>query len=145
MKDFLKKNAITFSIIGGTVILAGIAIFTAVRLYQLRQTPVAPSVPESEPAATGGINYEDTACSALTFTLTTQTPTPTPTATPTSTPTATPTSSPTPTPSPGTSSTPTPAGTPLAELPSAGVATPTILGFGLGALLIMAAIALLML
>jgi len=41
----------TTLIIVATLILAGIAIFTAVRLYQLRQEAVAPTAPTSEPAA----------------------------------------------------------------------------------------------
>jgi len=41
----------TIIIIAATVVLAGIAIFTAVRLFQLREQAVAPTAPESEPEA----------------------------------------------------------------------------------------------
>lgn len=41
----------TVLIIIATVILAGVAVFTAYRLYQLRQQPVAPNVPSSYPKA----------------------------------------------------------------------------------------------
>ncbi len=51
MKEFLKKNTVTILIVVATLVLAGIAIFTAVRLYQLRQKAVAPTAPESRPRA----------------------------------------------------------------------------------------------
>lgn len=51
MMNFLKKNWVTVLIVVATVILAGIAIYTAIRLYQLRQTTVAPNAPSSQPAA----------------------------------------------------------------------------------------------
>ena len=38
-------------IVIATLILAGVAIFTAIRLYQLRQQAVAPTAPESKPEA----------------------------------------------------------------------------------------------
>ena len=44
-------NIKTIAIVIATIILAGVAIFTAVRLYQLRQEAVAPTAPESEPEA----------------------------------------------------------------------------------------------
>lgn len=65
MKDFLKSKVVTIVILLATLILAGIAIFTAVRLYQLRQQAVAPNAPESKPAAA-----TPSSCQALTFTLT---------------------------------------------------------------------------
>lgn len=46
MKEFLKEKLPTIAIITFTVILGGIAVFTAFRLYQLRQEPVAPTAPE---------------------------------------------------------------------------------------------------
>lgn len=49
--SFLKKNIVTVIILIATVLLASIAIFTAIRLYQLRQQPVAPNQPASSPAA----------------------------------------------------------------------------------------------
>jgi outer membrane biosynthesis protein TonB len=104
------------------LIIAGISIFTAVRLYQLRQKPVAPNVPESKPeAATSGVF----SCQQLVFTI--QTPTPTPTRTPTPTPTRTPTPTPTrtPTPTPTRTPTPTPPGSTATPTPPGSTATPT--------------------
>ena len=54
MKDYLKKNRLTLIIVVATVTLAGVAIFTALRLYQLRGEPVAPTAPTSQPAASTG-------------------------------------------------------------------------------------------
>jgi len=51
MKNFFKGKAATAIILLATFVLAGIAIFTAIRLYQLRQQPVAPNVPSSRPRA----------------------------------------------------------------------------------------------
>lgn len=90
----MNKNKLTvIGIVLTTVILAGVAIFTAMRLYQTRTEPVAPNAPSSKPKAQEVVN----ACS-LSFTLATSTPTATPTATPTRTPTATPTVTATPVP-----------------------------------------------
>lgn len=75
MNEFLRKNTVTLLIVLATIILAGVAIFTAIRLYQTRQVAVTPNVPSSQPAA--AIN---TACQTLAFTI--ATPTPSPTATP---------------------------------------------------------------
>ena len=102
MKKIFKGKAGTAIILVFTVILAGIAIFTAVRLYELRQQPVAPNVPSSIPRAA-----ENSACS-LSFTLGTSTSSPTPTPTGTSSPTPTPTGTSTPTDTP----TVTPTGAP---------------------------------
>ena len=168
MKDFIKNKLVTGLIVVATVILAGVAIFTALRLYQLRKESVAPTAPESEPAAV----TVPIACQALQFTITVS-PTPTPTSgvtpTPSLTPTATPspTSSPTPTPtsppiggpSPTPTATATPTGTPTPTptttqvtqasptpggetLPDAGGGLPTILGASLGILLILFSLAL---
>lgn len=79
-----------------TFVLAGVAIFTAVRLYQLRQQPVAPNVPSSIPRAA----EIPGSCSALAFTLSSASPSPTPSGTASPTPTG--------------SSTPNPSGTPNA-------------------------------
>lgn len=46
-----------------TLVLAGIAVFTAIRLYNLRQESVAPTAPSSKPAAAG------TTCGGITGTL----------------------------------------------------------------------------
>jgi hypothetical protein len=51
MKEFFKGKVATVIILLATFILAGVAIFTAIRLYQLRQVAVAPNVPESKPQA----------------------------------------------------------------------------------------------
>lgn len=85
----MKGKVATIVILLATFILAGVAIFTAIRIYQLRQTSISPIAPSSKPAA-----QETTQCS-LTFTLGE-----TPTASPTSSPTASPTGSPSPTPVP---------------------------------------------
>lgn len=73
----MKNKIATIGIIIATLILAGVAVFTAVRLYQLRQQAVAPTAPTSKPKA----QEVPIACTLLTFTLG-ATPTPTPTATP---------------------------------------------------------------
>jgi uncharacterized repeat protein (TIGR01451 family) len=67
MKNFFKGKFGTIIIVLFTLILASVAIFTALRLYQLRQQPVAPNVPSSIPRAS------ENACS-LSFTVTPQTP-----------------------------------------------------------------------
>jgi len=99
MKNLFKGKIATVGIIIATLILAGVAVFTAVRLYQLRQEAVAPTAPTSKPKA----QEVPKACTSLAFVLgETPTPTPsgsgtpTPSGTPTETPTATPTSSGTP-------------------------------------------------
>lgn len=151
MKDFFKNRIVTILILLATLVLAGVAIFTAVRLYQLRQRAVAPTAPESVPEAA-----PPQACTALTFTLTTETPTPTvtgtatptptststptATATPTSTTTATPTTTTTATPTATTTSTATSTATPT--LPVAGVSGPTLFGLTLGGILIVIAVLL---
>ncbi len=138
MRDFFRKRIVTVIILIATVGLAGIAIFTAIRLYQLRQTTVAPNVPTSKPAAAAPI-----ACRALTFTISAATPTPTPTETPSGTPTPTPSGTATPTPSATPTATPASTATPLAptptpapQLPSSGTSLPTVIGIGAGILLL---------
>lgn len=51
----IKDNATTILVVFATVLLAGVAVFTAVRLYQLRGETVAPTSPDSMPAAAGTI------------------------------------------------------------------------------------------
>lgn len=104
MKNFLKSKFVTGIIILATLVLAGVAIFTAVRLFQLRNQAVAPNAPSSIPKAA----ELPSSCTALAFTLGAPTPTPsgTPTATPSGTPTATPTGTPSETPTPNPSATP---------------------------------------
>ena len=125
---FLKGKAPIFLAIGGTVVLAGIAVFTAVRLYQLRQQGVTPTAPEQPQAQ-----------------IPTSTPTPTPSPTPVSSLTLTPTGSLTPTvtprlsPTASVSAAPTkkPTATPTGtSLPDAGVSLPTIVGVSVGLLLL---------
>lgn len=86
MKDFLKNKIVTVLILVATIILAGVAIFTAIRLYQLRQEAVAPTAPESKPKAAA-----PQACETLVFTLSTSTSSPSPSASATVSPTSTPT------------------------------------------------------
>ncbi|MBL7036347.1 hypothetical protein ISR94_00675 [Candidatus Microgenomates bacterium] len=95
----MKKSKIsTILIIIATIVLAGVAIFTATRLYNLRNQAVAPNAPTSRPAA-----QEVSSCS-LSFTISVSTSSPTATSTssssPTATATATSTASSTPTASP---------------------------------------------
>lgn len=49
--DTIRKNFVTILVVGATVVLAGVAMFTGTRLYSLRQNPIAPNVPESNPGA----------------------------------------------------------------------------------------------
>jgi cell division septation protein DedD len=53
MKNFFKGKIATAIVLLSTFVLAGVAIFTAIRLYQLRQVSVAPNAPESQPKAAG--------------------------------------------------------------------------------------------
>ena len=87
MKNLFKGKLSTVIILLATFVLAGVAIFTAVRLYQLRQVPVAPNVPESAPQAAVDVQP---LCS-LRFTITPPSPTPTPSKSPSPTPSASPT------------------------------------------------------
>src|SRR3990170_5796224 len=57
MKEFIKGKFATTLIVIATVILAGVAIFTALRLYQLRKESVSPTSPESQPLAWDCSNY----------------------------------------------------------------------------------------
>ncbi len=47
----MKNKYTTIGILVSTILLAGIAIFTAIRLYQTRDTAVAPNAPKSNPEA----------------------------------------------------------------------------------------------
>lgn len=133
----MKKSKITtILIVIITIILAGVAIFTATRLYNLRDQAVAPTAPTSRPAA-----QVSTSCEVLTFTITTPTgsgtSSPTPTSTSSSSPTPTETST-----STSQDSTATPTTTTTPELPDAGTSWPTVLGGGLGILVIFGALLL---
>lgn len=149
MKDFFKGKFATGLVVIATVILAGVAIFTALRLYQLRTQSVSPTAPERPRASGGEDEGEKIACTNLAFSITipsstptptgelSPTPTPTLTGVPTSTPTATSTQQPSATSQP--TSTPTPSGT---TLPDAGISAPTIFGVSLGVLILAAAVLL---
>ncbi len=86
MNTFFKNKLVTVLILVATIILAGVAIFTAIRLYQLRQEAVAPTAPESKPRAAA----VPEACGSLVFTLTAIS-SPSPSASATASPTSTPT------------------------------------------------------
>jgi len=62
MSNFVKSKFGTILVLIATVILAGIAIFTAVRLYKLRQEAIAPTAPTSKPAAAGDLCPAAEAC-----------------------------------------------------------------------------------
>lgn len=138
MRDFFKSKVFTVVILLATLILAGIAIFTAIRLYQLRQEAVAPTAPTSKPAAA----EPPKACTVMSFTIGSPSPSPSPSGT--ATPTATPTGSPTATPTGTATATATATGTGTAapSLPSAGTSWPTIVGIGVGILVIVGSILL---
>ena len=108
MEELKRNKLATGIIIVATIILAFIAIFSALRLYNLREESISPAAPESVP-------FADTtsSCQIVSFTISTPTPTPTGTITPSPTGTITPVPSSTPT------STPVPTGT------NAPTATPT--------------------
>ena len=192
MKNFLKSKFGTILVLIATVALAGIAIFTAFRLYKLRQESVAPNAPTSKPAAAtcteqcpgsdgvlrnchppdsdgtsndsickasavgriescGNVDYccngttwttimtacqldsltptPDSTCETLSFTITT-TATPTASSTTTSSPTATP------------ASTATATSSSEASLPEAGTSLPSILGLGIGGILLIVSLLL---
>jgi hypothetical protein len=71
MKQFFKNKFATILVLLATVVLAGIAIFTAIRLYNLRQQAVAPNVPTSRPRAQEETTVQTAAACKLSFTLTT--------------------------------------------------------------------------
>jgi len=165
-----KNKLITSLIIGSTTLLGAIAIFTAYKLYQLRQGPGNPEPSQAQviPSPTPAI---ETSCNPLTFSIKSQTtslaqasPTASPTLRPTATPTASPTIKPTvkpsatPTASPSlgglAQASPTPTATPTVKpsvtpaptavaLPEAGVSFPTLIGLAAGAFLVMGALLLL--
>lgn len=49
--DFIRKNFVTIMVVGATIVLAGVAVFTAMRLYNLRNNPVTPVNPEQSEAS----------------------------------------------------------------------------------------------
>ncbi len=58
-----NKNFTTIIIVVATIILAGVAIFTAIKLYQTRTGTIAPNAPTSRPAAATGKACGDTCTS----------------------------------------------------------------------------------
>lgn len=113
-----QKRMLLIASVLATIILAIIAVVTAVRLQQVGTEPVAPSVPKSKPKAAGEPTLPPAptpgADSQCKIAWVVPSPTPGPSATPTPTPTPGPSSTPTPTltPTPGPSATPTPTETP---------------------------------
>lgn len=85
MKKLIKGKFGTVLIILVTLILAGVAIFTAFRLYQLRQESISPNAPSSNPRAAETVKPVGTATNNCSLSFTLSTSTPTPTATPTKT------------------------------------------------------------
>jgi hypothetical protein len=77
MKNFLKGKFGTVMVLFFTLILAGVAIFTALRLYQLRQQPVAPNVPSSNPFAAEVTPSPTPGACTLSFTISSASPSPT--------------------------------------------------------------------
>lgn len=88
----MRSKLATIGIIVVTIILAGVAIFTARQLYVTRDQAVAPNVPSSKPFAQE-VGEEENACS-LSFTIATPSPSPSPT------PSISPSPSPSPSPVP---------------------------------------------
>lgn len=146
MQNLFKNRGVTIAVVVVAILLAGVAIFTATRLYTNRQAEQAagPTVaPESRPVVT-----EES--EELTFNVgPTIPPTPTPTSAAVASPSATPGSSfgglasATPSAAPTLTPTPTEVASPSAtaqpELPEAGVATPTLIGIAAGVLLLLLA------
>ena len=89
----MKNKYGTIGIILTTVILAGVAIFTALKLYQTRSQSVAPNAPSSKPKAAA--TDAPIACS-LSFSMMTPSPSPYPTPTASPSPTPPPSRSPSP-------------------------------------------------
>lgn len=148
----MKNKFGTTIILVITFLLAGVAIFTAVRLYQLRQTSITPTQPESRPAAQQATTAPVAASACvLTFALSSASPTPTTTGTATATGTATSTATATSTSTSTSTATATSTGTPGAtgtpgptepSLPNSGSSWPTIVGAGLGILVILGSLLL---
>lgn len=66
MKNLFKGKLGTVLILLATLVLAGVAVFTAIRLYDLRNQSVAPNAPSSVPHAAGVISNEGGACGGAT-------------------------------------------------------------------------------
>lgn len=148
MKNLFKgKLAIGF-VICATVILAGVTVFTAIRLYQTSTESGSSIFPnsqttsqEAEIVSARELSFVIRAQETLTPSPTTaQVGTPTPTISPAATATQMPVKVLTPSPtiiaSTPTIATSTPTQTTAAQLPDAGIGLPTILGFTIGSLFI---------
>lgn len=166
MGNLFKGKLVIGFVIAATVILAGVAIFTAIRLYQTGRssdklvTSESPSITqEPEIVVAGELSFtiqaqEVDPTPTPTVQISSPTPTLIPTAFPTSTPTSTLTPSPTimltttptvatSTPTPTVTRTDIPTPTPTTEqLPDAGSGLPTLLLFGLGIIMISLALVL---
>ena len=142
----MKNKFTIIGIVTTTIILAGIAIFTAVKLYQTRYKIVAPNIPSSRPSAqeigttpsTCQLNFT-ISTTAIVENISTGSPSSSPSPTATSTIKATGTASPT-----ATSTTAVKTSTPTTEpsLPNAGTTWPTIFGVGFGLLIIVGSLLL---
>lgn len=137
-REALRGKLTTVAIVTTTLVLAGISIFTATRLYRLRKRAVAPTTPESKPKAQEEPRQQTP--SPTSPLIAQASPSPTPTATSTATPI--PTGSPTPSPSPSPTTAPSPSPTGQPELPAAGAALPTITGVAIGLSLLIASLLL---
>lgn len=76
----MKKKFTIIGIILATIVLAVVAVLTAIKLRDMGTRPVAPSAPESKPGATNPLPDSPAAACRLTFLITaapTLTPTPT--------------------------------------------------------------------
>jgi hypothetical protein len=107
----MKKSLTIIGIIISTILLASLAVLTAIRLRSLGTRPVAPSAPESKPKAVGELPDDITPAQScvLTFNAVTPIPSPTEPVKPSVTPSVTVTPpQPSPTPTPGPTSTPGP-------------------------------------
>lgn len=131
MNENLKRRLPIIGVAAATIVLAGIAVFTATRIFQSREENISPIAPEEELAQ------------APTFT-----PTPLPTSTPTINLSGTPTPTRTLTPTASTSGTLTPTkkltATPTSAetLPDAGISYPTLVGVSVGLILLIAGVLL---
>lgn len=85
----MKNKYTIIGIIITTIILAGVAIFTAMRLYQTRDVAVAPNVPSSKPVAQEATPTPSTCQLSFAISIPTATATATSTSTSSSSPTAT--------------------------------------------------------
>ena len=110
-KNKPKSRWKLYGLVGSTIILAVIAVLSAIKLYQLREEPVAPNAPKKVPAVFEETTRDIPSC-RLEFAIPTLTPTDTPTQTPTLTPTGTMIPTDTPTETPTLTPTNTPTGSP---------------------------------